>query len=707
MPRQTLAIAAAAIGLIASQAATPAQPVVSPEIERLLGLGAVQTAQSLAHQAVTQRPNDPPAQYSLAHALSHDLIGRRFGVGFDRDGAARALRTAIRLDPEDVEAYSSALADVLHRDANGVPYGPGADLDGAVAALRAILEDPDRPASGEYRVRLCRALSAAGRFEEVERLAESAPEDHALAACALQAVVVRQGPEAAIRRASEIIPPSGAGRALTATANNLARFRRYEAVNKLLDAAQAAASSILFSPPRESAPILPYTRYEDADSEPPVQVARAWLAAMLKSDDWKQAGTPLLSTCGKAEWRDPTRERTFRNWLEIQRRPLNAVGPYVERSLDTLIGRPYAIEGDDDRGYLVSFGEGSRSPLRFFVVREGERYRILDFAYGVLPSAPDVPCEVFRRVDAEDLAGAKVLLDWVREIGPRRPIWNFTAVWREGIEPDPRRIRLAAAMLQIRDASRAAEAAKVIEREMEILEAPSARSGALRDLSTAYEHACDWEKAYEVNARRLDGGATLDARSRQWFLLGKMGRRAELLAAIDEALQSQRVDARELTALGMAAQELSERKALERLARAYDLHHKPRSANYYRIAWAAIATDTVDQAALDAADRAVRLAAQYSSLERTTRAAAYALAGKPLQAREYLMETLSAEARPLKAAHWFVQGLIMEKLGMLDEARSAYERAKLSALGRLGSTAPEVLAARRLDRLEAEPADSP
>jgi hypothetical protein len=105
------------------------------------------------------------------------------------------------------------------------------------------------------------------------------------------------------------------------------------------------------------------------------------------------------------------------------------------------------IEGNDATGYRVKVEIPGGRNLTSFVVKEDGQYKLLDTA----DRPNSIALEMLDRVRAGDLAGTKVLLDWLREDlhleGGDDPFGGpvFPRFWTKGQAADARKMKLAAA----------------------------------------------------------------------------------------------------------------------------------------------------------------------------------------------------------------------------------------------------------------------
>jgi tetratricopeptide (TPR) repeat protein len=99
------------------------------------------------------------------------------------------------------------------------------------------------------------------------------------------------------------------------------------------------------------------------------------------------------------------------------------------------------------------------------------------------------------------------------------------------------------------------------------------------------------------------------------------------------------------------------------------------SGDLNNYAWSALLDDTLDQEAIDAAERAARQTQSSDSGILHTLAAVYAADERPVEARELILHVMDLEGAVEPGANeWYVLGLIAEAYGEVDAARTMYER---------------------------------
>jgi len=103
----------------------------------LLQAGLGEQARIEARAAVKLDEKSPQALNNLGWVLEHDLLGRRFERGFDRDGAIEAYKRAMVLAPKESSAFISA--GIISEFNNiGERYADGARLDDAISYYRKV-----------------------------------------------------------------------------------------------------------------------------------------------------------------------------------------------------------------------------------------------------------------------------------------------------------------------------------------------------------------------------------------------------------------------------------------------------------------------------------------------------------------------------------------------------------------------------------------
>jgi transglutaminase-like putative cysteine protease/tetratricopeptide (TPR) repeat protein len=625
----------------------------------LLQIGLGEAAREAARRAVEVEPTSALAHRRLGWVLQHDALGRRLGVGSDYAGAEAAYRRSVELDPTDAHTRMN-LAYLLEHDAAGERYGRGAKLEEAADLYwRLARED------GQHIVNLPIVLLRSGRLGELREAAAGFADRESRDAWEVTAVAVEKGPAAALERAARVDQTSARRQALIDTADRLIRLRRYaDAAALLREAAAGATNAAALRNRVESLSRLGH--YEDAqmDASLPAGVALLWLRSVALGESDEKVGALLAGSPA------PEALAALRtDWTE-QRRLLDLP---VEAFADfTLTGLQASVEGDP-RGWRVRL-QGPASPMRiFYLVQRPEGPRILCASFALCWLGE----EALRRLDDGDAEAARRVLDWAREqvngdaddpLGGH-PLARF---WTQGDPADPVRMRLAAA---------AALATRKATAESALAVLGPARLAATSDGERSrLDHAMVFanlalERPAEV--LRILEGRPVAGPPRAFGLrvgaLSTLKRWADMRRLAEERLAALPGDTDALRAVVTAQSGLGDFKAVDETCAQLLETSRVLSGDYNNCAWNALVSGSDRQLALDRARRAVERSERRAASQLHTLAALYAESGQPAEAREIILEAMSASttAEP-KSEDYYVLGLIAEAYGETGAARAAY-----------------------------------
>jgi tetratricopeptide (TPR) repeat protein/transglutaminase-like putative cysteine protease len=445
-------------------AADPGDAVHHLQIANVLleaGMGGA--ARDEARLAVKLEPTSALAQKTLAQILQHDLVGRNLRPGSDMAGAAAAFRAAANLDPED-DSTLGDLAILLEYDPVGRRYSRQAPLKDAIAEYQKMGQDKlgDLDLSNNLAFAQFYAGDYAGACKSAQQLN---PQPKALvAAC----VAVQQGEKAGMAEANKESSDDNAFKDTAHTAGEmLMNVRQYPLAADFLQAGAAgdnAAQAVGLASLLRDAP-----HHEDLKfaNTPQDLVKRFFLLSMDPS--LTMAKLEALSSKSARAVMAMEDADEVKKELESGRQAnsqLAREGSFLDVTLDILAQAfdPKA-EGDDATGYRLKVQVPGGANMTFFVVKEDGEYKLLDTSQ----EPNNLGYEVLQRIQAGDLRGAKVLLDWLREDshleGGDDPLGGpvFPRMWTRGAAPDANRMKVAAAALLVEAKSTAKMGIGILE----------------------------------------------------------------------------------------------------------------------------------------------------------------------------------------------------------------------------------------------------
>ena len=685
-------------GLAELRRRVAAEPRRAPLHERLaLGLlqaGFGEEAREEARQAVALDQRSGSARRVLGWTLEHDLLGRRFQPGCDLPGAEAAYRQGKQLDPRDVVLRAS-LAILLEHGSHGVHFGPGARLEEAVVETEAIRKEFE---TDQYLLNELIALMNLRRFEAVEALATSRPEDPNRNEVLLVALAARSGPAAAIAEAARRFPdPARRRDALLHAGNSLLELRLYpasaallaESVNGAADAAERRARADFVATLR---------RHEDLTfrEDDPAALLPRMLVALSVGD--------LESLARLIDFGDEER-RTMARDPEAARRGL-AMGlrstlgsadltpTLVDRALAT---SEAAVEGDAAAGYRIRWRAGNRSSDVFALHRDGA----LRLA-GVPGLREPLGLEAWRRAAAGDLEGARRWLDWAREGLRSAPAEDpfdahgLALLWEQGSAGGADQARLAAAATFV--------SAENLTQGIQALQVGAEADPGRRDVidvvrARLLERADRLAEVLPVLERlRAAHLGSLDLWLTHLRILRRLGRYEDARALAAARLKTRPDDEDALRALANLAVEQGRYDEGEEWFGRLAARGRELAGDLNNRAWNAVLRGHPDATALDRARRSVE--GEVGSAARHTLATLYAETGRFDEARQVLVRAIAGRASDEAGADdWYVVGRLAEHCGLVAQARRAYERVTEGGEERLDATA--VLARRRLAGLPA------
>ena len=627
----------------------------------LLELGLGDAARVEARRAVALAPGDGWPHRALAWVLQHDALGRVHAPGFDLAGAIAAERRALEI--EKSASTRITLAKLLALGTDGVRFGPGARLEEAASQLQAAREAGDASAAAEELEVALRA----GRFEQAAALARASKELAGREAAIVAAVAMKGGSKAALAEATRLAPQQRA-QVMSQAYLHLLRVRRYPLALAVLEEVTGPESRGVLEPIRKLRP-HEELKVDQADAKLlPVRL----VLALLSGED--EALAPLVSA--RAKWfARSDLVKGLRIGFRIARDQVNLPRDVMADS--TLVSMSTEVDCVPKAACrLVATTPTNGGRFELVAVWERDAWRLLS---GDAGTPADLGAVARARLDAGDVASARKLLGWARELAGKPDPDGFLAsgalerLAPAGKEHADAALRLAALALEAHSALpepalRPLAAAKAGA-------APEARRAiqwALADgHATLDRHREALAVAEEILAETPDAEPAILLRAES---LARLGRKAEARGVLEVWLRSTPDDlwsARFLAHLAAADGDF----ALQRRTLApFVASGKAGSQDYNELAWGALFAEPLAATALEEARRSVDLAKDGGDRELHTLATVLAASGQPAEAVQVLRKALEARGGAPEPYDWLVVGQVAELYGALDAATAAYRR---------------------------------
>jgi tetratricopeptide (TPR) repeat protein len=677
----------------------------------LLAAGIGEAARAEAQCAIQLDPKSAAAYQTLGWVLQHDLVGRRFGKGFDLAGAEAAYRKAIELDPSDRVTVGN-LAILLEHNPKGERYGPGARLEEAIRAYRSLGDDLKETGLEDN---LLFALVWAGKFNDLRESVLKLQPTATRRVLQLVAIAATEGAKGAVSHALRDIPEDEARRqALQQAAQILFKLRLYPPAADLL-AASAQGTPDAASVLARASLIRNLVRHEDLplSANDPGTVVKKFFIQFLSGDLNEGELSGIFRRQGvkeaKAEGFGEAEKAMRAIGLE-----LNKAGLGTDVVVDfALTATRMTVEGDDTSGYRVRIeaptSGGEAGGMIFFVVREAGQYRILDAASGAGDGFEAMGDEVLERVEKGDLQSPRRLLDWVREEqtpgGGDDPLGGhaFPRLWTKGQQGDREALRYAAAAIVAAGSEENDTAIAILREGRE----KAASDGARLNFDLALAQGLMKSKKYVdllPVAQRL-AASSPDSPTAFRLLAGaqtKLKRWEECEKAAEERLKRLPDDRDAIRVQMTLAAEKGDIEEAQQFGRKLVTLGKATPVDLNNLAWCALVSGRVDEDAIQIAQRAVLSSHSASPAALHTLASLYAEVGKTTEARQVLLQAMDVEGlEEPDEKSWYVFGRITEQFGVFDAAAAEYRKLKPPKEDIASPSSTYLLAQRRLKVLDA------
>ncbi len=667
----------------------------------LLRAGLGEQARAIARAAEKLDPDSAKVQLELANILRHDLFGRKHYPGFDRAGAAKALRRAMELDSKNL-AYPVELAILLEFDTDGERYGPQADLAEASALYAnaaSFLEE--RGLLRNWAMALLHLNDFAKLHEAAQRFPKAEKYEYELTA-----IAALEGPKAALKRARAIASGPQRDKLLAKAGVHLLAARKYSESGVLMSA--AAKGMDRARQMKSIAAVLKKTRRIDRltfSNDDPVDIIKQSMIALLQGGDSPATLEPWVTPLVYREIEsDPEAPDLLANGLSPR---VLGVPKYmtVRGALDLICSNMICrLEGDARIGWKAVASIrllDKYFQMTFFLDAVDGKPRLAAIA-----GAPgSLGSTILDMLEAGRTEAAGQWLQWLAE--DMKPILDqgdalekpsFITILDS--MTDETGLRLAAASLAVEGSS--------VEKAVSILE-KAVNGGASRKLRSAIEASLFWGYA------EMNQGDQMMASAKRLLELYPDSEKAEdlyvmALIRVDDIgglktlaqkkLARDPKDWRALRFLMKAHLETlafeAHRQALVRL----EEHGVADAGDYNNSAWLALFQPELPEYALEHARRAVVMAKGENWAMLHTLATVYAEAGHCQQARQMILKAMAANGQIEPSADdWYVLGRISEHYGEREAAFAAFARVEPPKPEHKRGAATYVLAQRRLRAL--------
>lgn len=639
----------------------------------LLAAGLGESARAEAQAAVKLEPDSALAEKTLAEILEYDSVGRKFRLGSDYAGAEAAYRAAEKLDPDD-KATVANLAILLEHNRWGLRYGPGAKLKDAIAEYRKLTAE--KLAEMGVQNNLAFALFYDGEFSEAQKNAQTLNPQPSSLIVACEAA--RNGTEAALAEGKKRTGGEEQFKQVVETAGEmLVNLRKY-AVGADLE--EAGASGANASNTAAFAALYRKTQPHEQMVFPD-DPAGAALRFELLTDDPDLTLERLGSVCSHNGKTGLAVQDVLEHFVKVEKGTLSRKsreGEFEDVGVDISLTRAQPkVEGNDATGYKVTLWGSADYKSATYVVKEDGHYKVL--ATTRLPAA--IGLEALDRIAVKDLAGARVLLDWLREDwhlqGGDDPLAgaSFPRFWTKGRDADATTMKLAAASILAYYKQTAPQGLTVLAATASPARNDTEKLNISLALLSGYNSSDEYDKALAV-------GAELGKQypeSEQMFYSQSFDLRA--LNRFDEAdkLAAERLkrlpgDLAAMRILVYNATGRGEYAKAHALAQNIIDQGKAEPQDLNAIAWDSLFTGKVEPADIEDALKGAQLSNNNTSILHTL-GCVYAEVGKTKEAREVLIQSMDAlNLDEPDENYWYAFGRIAEQYGERDAALANYAR---------------------------------
>jgi transglutaminase-like putative cysteine protease/Flp pilus assembly protein TadD len=640
----------------------------------LLEAGMGEAARAEARQAIKLEPNSAVAEKILAQILKFDLVGRHMRAGSDLAGAADAYRASIKLDPDE-HSTQGDLAILLEYDPVGRRYSGQSKMKEAIAEYQKLGQD--KLADLGLTQNLAYALAYGGEPEGAIKAAQNLnPQPTALLA-ASEAIL--HGSKAGLARANALSNGDSDFKQTATTAGKmLMRVRQYPQAADFLEAGASGDDAAWAIGLANTLRVAQHHEEMHFADTPADLVKRYFLLA--NDPELTEAKLSAVLSRSAQEFAKQEDADARKVILEAGKRWNSRLGRDdtsmdVELDIDLQRIDPKG-EGNDAAGYREKFQVFDRNTT-YFVVKEDGKYKLLATEDRPTPIA----LEMLNRINAGDLQGCKVLVDWLREDehleGGDDPLGGlvFPRFWMKGEAADARKMKLAAASILVGSKATVDQGVALLEEGQKDASGERERTNIQLALLVGYSVQDNFARLLEVatalqkqepeSKRAFFAGVdALIGLGRYDDAMGLSDQRLKLLDGDSDALlMKMRTDADRGNFTGARAW-------AQKLADA----GKEDAELWNSSSWFALFTGKVNDADIAMAIKSTQMAKDNPHILHTL-ACLYAEAGKAKEAHDVLMRSMDdLNLDEPNDDYWYALGRIAEQYGERDIAIGDYRK---------------------------------
>jgi len=652
----------------------PKEPVHHLQLaQAFLVAGLGEPARSEAQTAVKLEPTSALAQKTLADILEYDSVGRKFRPGTDYGGAEAAYRAAIALDPDDKTNIAN-LAVLLEHNHWGLRYGPGARLKDALVEYRKLT--PEKLAEFGMQNNIPIALFYDGQFAEAQKSAEALNPQPLALIIACEAAL--NGSQAALTEARKRTGQEEQFKQIAAAAGQmLINLRKYP---QGADLEEAGASGNTASDTAAFAALyrktVPHQQATFADD--PIGAALRFEVLIWDPD---LTLDQLRSICSLNCAKILATQDALDNYLKEAKGTISSKvrnGNFPDVGLDLSLTRAQPkVQGNDSTGYKVTLWPNANYKSARYIVKEDGHYKLLTTSRSVLA----IGLEVLDRVNANDLNGARTLLDWLREDwhlpGGDDPLAGlaFPRMWTKGKDADAASMKIAAASILVRFKPTTPTGMAILEAAADSSPSGEERLNLMLAMVTGYLVIEKYEKSLPACAELAKEYPESEwLFETQSFALRALARFDDANALAEDRLKRLPGDLAAMRTLALNAESRGDYvKAHASWQKIIDAGQaEPQDLN--SSSWNSLYTGKTGPADLENALKSAQLSNNSPNILHTL-GCVYAELGKTKEAREVLVQAMDAlNLDEPDEPFWYAFGRIAEQYGERDVAIADYNR---------------------------------